>query len=91
MTPDEMGDAVNEAVRINNVEDGYIRLVVTRGAGSLGLDPNKCSNPQVIIIADAIALYPPELYEKGLEIVTRQRACELIPRPSTRGSSRSTI
>jgi branched-chain amino acid aminotransferase len=70
MTPAEMSDAINEAVRINNVQDGYIRVVVTRGAGSLGLDPNKCSNPQVIIIADAIALYPPELYEKGLEIVS---------------------
>jgi branched-chain amino acid aminotransferase len=70
MTPAAMGDAINEAVRINSVQDGYIRVVVTRGAGSLGLDPNKCSNPQVIIIADAIALYPPELYEKGLEIVS---------------------
>ena len=70
LTQDEMRDAVNEAVRINKIEDGYIRLVVTRGAGTLGLDPNRCSNPQVIIIADAIALYPKELYEKGLEIVT---------------------
>jgi branched-chain amino acid aminotransferase len=70
MSPDEMCDAVNEAVHVNQIEDGYIRLVVTRGAGTLGLDPNRCSNPQVIIIADAIALYPKELYEKGLEIVT---------------------
>ena len=75
---------MNEAVRINNIKDGYIRLVVTRGAGTLGLDPNKCSNPQVIIIADAIALYPPELYEKGLEIVTvsvmRNHPAALNPR-----------
>jgi branched-chain amino acid aminotransferase len=70
MPQDSMCDAVNEAVRINKIEDGYIRLVVTRGAGTLGLDPNRCSNPQVIIIADAISLYPKELYEKGLEIVT---------------------
>src|SRR6478609_1787932 len=70
VSPDEMCDAANEAVRLNKIEDGYIRLVVTRGAGTLGLDPNRCSNPQVIIIADAIALYPKELYEKGLEIVT---------------------
>ena len=70
MTQDEMCDAVNEAVRVNKIEDGYIRLVVTRGAGTLGLDPNRCSNPQVIIIADKITLYPKELYEKGLEIVT---------------------
>lgn len=70
MSQEEMCDAVNEAVRVNKLEDGYIRLVVTRGAGTLGLDPNRCSNPQVIIIADSISLYPKELYEKGLEIVT---------------------
>jgi branched-chain amino acid aminotransferase len=70
MSQKEMIDAVNEAVRINKIDDGYIRLVVTRGAGTLGLDPNRCSNPQVIIIADAISLYPKELYEQGLEIVT---------------------
>lgn len=70
MPQDALCDAVNEAVRVNKIGDGYIRLVVTRGAGTLGLDPNRCSNPQVIIIADAISLYPKELYEKGLEIVT---------------------
>jgi branched-chain amino acid aminotransferase len=70
LTLEAMCEAVNESVRINKIEDGYIRLVVTRGAGTLGLDPNRCSNPQVIIIADAISLYPQELYEKGLEIVT---------------------
>ena len=84
MSPDEMCDAVNEAVRVNKIDDGYIRLVVTRGAGTLGLDPNRCSNPQVIIIADAISLYPKELYEKGLEIVTvsvqRNHPAALSPR-----------
>lgn len=70
ITPAAMSEAVNESVRVNKIEDGYIRLVVTRGAGTLGLDPNRCSNPQVIIIADAIALYPKELYENGLDIVT---------------------
>jgi branched-chain amino acid aminotransferase len=70
MSPKEMDTAINETVRANDIVDGYIRAVVTRGAGSLGLDPNKCSNPQVIIIADVISLYPPELYQKGLEIVT---------------------
>ena len=84
MSPDEMCDAVNESVRINKIDDGYIRLVVTRGAGTLGLDPNRCSNPQVIIIADAISLYPKELYEKGLEIVTvsvqRNHPAALSPR-----------
>jgi branched-chain amino acid aminotransferase len=84
MSQQEMRDAVNESVRINEIKDGYIRLVVTRGAGTLGLDPNRCSNPQVIIIADAIALYPKELYEKGLEIVTvsvqRMHPAALNPR-----------
>jgi branched-chain amino acid aminotransferase len=70
MTPDEMCEAINSTVRANGIVDGYIRVVITRGAGTLGLDPNRCSNPQVIIIADAIALYPPELYAEGLEIVT---------------------
>jgi branched-chain amino acid aminotransferase len=84
MSQGEMCDAVNEAVRINKIGDGYIRLVVTRGAGTLGLDPNRCSNPQVIIIADTISLYPPEIYEKGLEIVTvsvqRMSPAALSPR-----------
>lgn len=84
MSTDQMCEAVNEAVRINKIADGYIRLVVTRGAGTLGLDPNRCSNPQVIIIADSISLYPEELYEKGLEIVTvsvqRMHPAALNPR-----------
>ena len=84
MSQDEMCDAVNEAVSRNKIEDGYIRLVVTRGAGTLGLDPNRCSDPQVIIIADAISLYPKELYEKGLEIITasvqRTHPAALSPR-----------
>ncbi len=57
-------------VKANHKQDGYIRLVVTRGSGSLGLDPRKCSDPQIIIIVDDITMYPPELYENGLEIVT---------------------
>src|SRR5690606_10563287 len=64
--------------------DGYIRLVVTRGAGTLGLDPNRTSDPPVIIIADHIALYPKELYENGLEIVSvstiRNHSAALSPR-----------
>jgi branched-chain amino acid aminotransferase len=67
---EEMEEAVKSTVQANNKRDGYIRLVVTRGAGYLGLDPRKASNPQVIIIVDDIALYPPELYENGLEIAT---------------------
>lgn len=84
MTPAQMTEAVNESVRVNKIEDGYIRLVVTRGAGTLGLDPNRCSNPQVIIIADAISLYPKELYQNGLDIVTvsvqRMSPAALSPR-----------
>jgi branched-chain amino acid aminotransferase len=62
--------AVVETCRRNRIHDGYIRLVVTRGIGTLGLNPNRCKRPCVIIIADKIQLYPPELYEKGMEIVT---------------------
>ncbi len=80
----EMYQAIDETVAANGIDDGYIRALVTRGAGTLGLDPNRCSNPQVIIIADTIALYPDELYEKGLEIVTasviRNHPAALSPR-----------
>ena len=66
----EMVRAVVETCRRNKLRDGYIRLVVTRGAGTLGLNPNRCKNPSIIIIADKIQLYPAELYERGMEIVT---------------------
>src|SRR5262245_14112373 len=66
----EMTGAVVNTCRENNIRDGYIRLLVTRGPGGLGLNPNKCKTPSVIIIADKIQLYPTEMYEKGLEIVT---------------------
>jgi len=62
--------AVIETCRRNRIRDGYIRLVVTRGAGTLGLNPNRCKNPSLIIIADKIQLYPAELYERGMEIIT---------------------
>jgi branched-chain amino acid aminotransferase len=70
MTPREMADAILATLAANGLKDSYIRVVVTRGEGTLGLDPNRCSNPQVFIITDKIALYPQELYENGLEIVT---------------------
>ncbi|MDP6060554.1 MAG: aminotransferase class IV, partial [Pirellulaceae bacterium] len=70
LSTQEMADAVNQTLKLNGIKDGYIRLVVTRGAGELGIDPNKCSNPQVIIITDYITLYPDELYKNGLEIIT---------------------
>jgi branched-chain amino acid aminotransferase len=67
---ERMTQAVLDTVKANAKQDGYIRLVVTRGAGSLGLDPQKCSNPQTIIIVDDISLYPTEFYERGLEVIT---------------------
>ena len=57
-----------ESLRKNKLKDAYIRLVVSRGEGDLGLDPRKCPHPQIIIITDKISIYPEELYEKGLEI-----------------------
>jgi branched-chain amino acid aminotransferase len=62
--------AIVETCRRNKLRDGYIRLVVTRGPGTLGLNPNRCKNPSVIIIAGKIQLYPPELYRQGMDIVT---------------------
>jgi branched-chain amino acid aminotransferase len=67
---EEMARAVVDTLAANKLTDAYIRLMVTRGAGSLGLDPRKTTDPQVIIITDAISLYPAELYEHGLKIVT---------------------
>ena len=66
----EMMKAVVEACRENKLRDGYVRLVVTRGPGTLGLNPNRCKRPCVIIIADKIQLYPKEFYERGMDIVT---------------------
>ena len=62
--------AINDTIAINNKIDGYCRPIVTRGAGSLGLDPRRCSDPQVIVIVDDITMYPPDLYENGMEIAT---------------------
>jgi len=70
MTREKMAEAITSTVRANAKDNGYIRAIVTRGSGYLGLDPRKTTDPQVIIIVDDIALYPPELYEHGLEIAT---------------------
>lgn len=67
---EEMEQAVLETLRRNQLREGYIRLIVTRGIGDLGLDPDKCPKPAIIIMADKIALYPQNYYEDGLEIVT---------------------
>ncbi len=70
MTPAQLTRAVVETCRVNRVRNGYVRLIVTRGVGTLGLDPRRCKRPSVIIIAGSIQLYPPEFYERGMEIVT---------------------
>lgn len=70
MTPSEMAAAVLDTCRENQIRDGYIRLVVTRGPGGLGLSPYSCAKPSIIIIAGKIQLYPAELYEKGMAIIT---------------------
>src|SRR5262245_55735957 len=70
MSKADLTAAVNSTVAANGLSDGYVRLVVTRGAGYLGLDPRKTANPQIIIIADTITLYPPETYQQGLKLST---------------------
>ena len=70
LTVNELKSAVRETLRANELKDSYIRLIVTRGEGDLGLDPRKCPTATTIIIADKITLYPQELYQKGLDLVT---------------------
>lgn len=81
---EQMVEEVNNTVAANKITDGYVRLVVTRGGGYLGLDIRKTENPQVIIIADTITLYPEETYEKGMALVTastlRNHPAALNPR-----------
>ena len=84
MDIDPLAAAVNESLQVNKIDDGYVRLVVTRGVGTLGLDPAQTSDPQVIIIADRITLYPEEFYTNGLKLVTvstvRNHPAALSPR-----------
>jgi len=70
MTPEEMTGALLQTIRQNNMRDGYVRLIVTRGVGNLGLNPEQCKHPSVIIIVATIALYQEDFYRKGLSIVT---------------------
>ncbi|GAX60774.1 branched-chain amino acid aminotransferase [Candidatus Scalindua japonica] len=69
LTRDELKNAVLDTLKANNLRDSYIRLIVTRGEGKLGLDPFNCEESQIIIITDTIQLYPKELYEKGLDAI----------------------
>ena len=66
----ELKEKILETLRKNQLRDAYIRIVVSRGEGDLGLDPGKCPNPQVVIIADRISIYPEKFYQEGLEVVT---------------------
>lgn len=70
MTKEQMKEAILQTLRANKLRDAYIRVVVSRGEGDLGLDPRKCLKPNVIIITDKIELFPSELYERGIEMVT---------------------
>lgn len=81
---DEMRTALVETVGKNGLEEGYVRLLVTRGGNQLGLDPFRCEDPQVIIIVDSISLYPEKYYAEGLDLVTastiRNHPAALSPR-----------
>lgn len=70
LSKNEMTEAIIRTLKANSLNDAYIRVVVTRGEGDLGLDPRKCISPTIFIITDAIKLYPKELYERGLDIIT---------------------
>lgn len=69
-TAEQLKSATEETFRANNFTDCYVRMVVTRGVGYLGLNPLKCATPSVVIITDTIELYSPEVYEKGLAVIT---------------------
>lgn len=69
MTLPKLTALVEESLRVNNLKDAYIRLIVTRGIGDLGLDPRKCGKPNIIIIADQVKLFPERCYQEGLEAV----------------------
>lgn len=83
-TPEELTNLVVETLKKNNLKDAYIRLVVSRGVGNLGLDPLSCAQPNVIIIAESLSLFPKALYETGIEIVSvatrRSRSDVLSPK-----------
>lgn len=83
-TKKELSDLVVETLKRNQLQNAYIRVVVSRGVGNLGLDPFTCKKPQVIIIAEELSLFPKELYESGIEIVSvatrRNRSDVLSPK-----------
>ncbi|MFA0753844.1 MAG: hypothetical protein IMHGJWDQ_001667 [Candidatus Fervidibacter sp.] len=70
LTKEELRAAILQTLQANKLRDAYIRVVISRGEGDLGLDPRKCPKPNVVIITDRIELFPNELYERGIEMVT---------------------
>ena len=81
-TKEQIVEAMEQSVSANGIVDGYIRLVITRGVGTLGLNPFKCPSPVVFVIADQIAIYSPEMYENGLDVIiakTRRISPEMFP------------
>lgn len=70
LTKEQLKEAILQTLRANKLKDAYIRVVVSRGEGDLGLDPRKCPKPNIVIITDKIELFPEELYERGIEMVT---------------------
>ena len=84
LSQEEFLAAIEQTIKANDFTDCYVRAVVTRGAGSLGIDPNRCKAPSVFIIADSIQVYPKELYEKGMAVITssiiRNHPSALSPR-----------
>jgi branched-chain amino acid aminotransferase len=69
-TKEELTDIIVQTIQRNRLQDAYIRVVVSRGVGDLGLDPYKCKEPQVIVIAEPLAIFPKHLYETGIEVIT---------------------
>src|SRR6059058_3856473 len=82
--PAELKSIMEQTVEANGFNECYIRVVVTRGMGSLGIDPNRCGNPSLIVIADLIQVYPKEMFEKGIAVITastlRMHPSALSPR-----------
>ena len=76
---EQIGQAIRDTLRANNLRDGYIRLVVTRGVGTLGLHPFRCPRPGTFVITDRIEIYPPELYRDGMKVIVAERPRIPIP------------
>lgn len=78
LTKKALEAAIIETLRANHLRDAYVRVIVTRGVGDLGLDPQKCARPSIVVIADRIALYPEEYYTRGLGVITATTKRNLI-------------